>query len=266
MRSDSLICSKLPRAARLILLAALPCLAAVATPACSSGPQSFIVLTLQVHKDESASEITGVVDVVVDVQKGVPPTSQRRLTYDARVLTGGTLTLQKDSTDRTLSVSFSGDESGTITFGVTAVNAQGCIVGRGVGSGDIRKGGSVGVTVPMTAAFDCNPDGGTPDGSGLFPGCDPVHPGTPDGGATMCAPSQTCQVNCTTMRNECTMGGTGAPGTICQSNLDCEPGTQCFDYSSTGCGVKVCLRFCDTKSDCNAFGASGQGLVGIFCV
>jgi hypothetical protein len=81
----------------------------------------------------------------------------------------------------------------------------------------------------------------------------------------MCGASQTCQVNCITMRNECTAGGTGAPGTVCQNNLDCQPGTQCFDYSGSGCGVKVCLRFCDTNNQCSSFGASGSGSVGSVC-
>ena len=30
-------------------------------------------------------------------------------------------------------------------------------------------------------------------------------------------------------------GGTGAPGTACNTNADCQPGTQCFNYTSTGC-------------------------------
>jgi hypothetical protein len=235
--------------------------------ACSSGPKSFIVLKLQVAETETVSEISGVTDVLVNVQKDTPPgTTTSPLRYDATILDGGSLTLQKNSVDRTLSVSFANEEGGTITFFVSALDAQGCVIGSGTASRDIRKGGSAEVDVPMVSKFDCNPDGGAPDGStGLFPGCDPVRPSTTDGGATMCTATQTCQVNCTTMRNECTMGGTGEPGTLCQSNLDCKPGTQCFDYSGTGCGVKVCLRFCDTKSDCTAFGATGIGQVGSFC-
>ena len=82
-----------------------------------------------------------------------------------------------------------------------------------------------------------------------FPGCDPVPP--------TCATGQTCQINCTTSQGECTAGGTGGPGTPCTTNKDCAPGSQCFDYGSTGCDVKVCLRFCDTDALCSTGGADG---------
>jgi hypothetical protein len=90
-----------------------------------------------------------------------------------------------------------------------------------------------------------------------------------DGGVLACTPTQTCQVDCTPpnnapARNECVPGGTGAPGTVCTTNADCQPGTQCFNYASTGCNVKLCLRFCNTSADCAAFGAGGGG-PGSFC-
>jgi len=81
----------------------------------------------------------------------------------------------------------------------------------------------------------------------------------------MCTPTQTCQVNCTTQKTECTKGGAGAPGALCASNADCEPGTQCFDYSGLGCtGVKACLRFCSSNATCAAVADGGTG-PGSFC-
>jgi hypothetical protein len=65
-------------------------------------------------------------------------------------------------------------------------------------------------------------------------------------------------------RNECIAGGTGGPGAVCTTNADCMPGTQCFNYTNTGCSVHVCLRFCNGNADCAAFGASGGG-PGSFC-
>jgi hypothetical protein len=51
---------------------------------------------------------------------------------------------------------------------------------------------------------------------------------------------------------ECTAGGTHAAGQPCASNKDCAPGTQCFNYASTGCNVKICLRFCNGDDGCAA--------------
>jgi hypothetical protein len=190
------------------------------------------------------------------------------LTFDARILDGGSLTLQKGSQDRTLSVSFSGEESGEILFDVAAHDAQGCQIASGTVTEVIRRGGTVQKTVPMKLVMICNPDGGSPDGSdggGSFPGCDPVKPaggGAP--GTIACSSDQTCQVNCTSQRNECVLGGSAPPGSTCLSNLDCQPGSQCFDYSSTGCGVKVCLRFCSSKADCSQ-SLGGGGGPGSFC-
>jgi hypothetical protein len=228
---------------------------------CSS-PQSFIVLNLRVASNDLATEIAGVTDVVVTVNKALaPPSSARTLSYDARKVDGGSLTLTKTA-DNTLSVSFSGDENGTATFQVSVLDAQHCVIGMGAGSQQIRKGGSIAVEVPLASMHDCSADGGAPvDGGpgGTFPGCDPVIPGTRDAGVTTCSPVQTCQVNCGLRRNECIMGGTGAPGATCATNADCQPGSQCFDYTATGCGTKVCLRFCGSNAECVAVGAGGGG-------
>jgi hypothetical protein len=235
---------------------------ALALASACSNPQSFIVLNLHVATNDIATEIPGVTEVVVTVSKVVAPTaSPRILSYDASVVDGGSLTLTKEG-DRTLSVSFSGDESGTMAFAVSVLDQQRCVVGMGEATQQIRKGASTEVAVAMVSMHDCSTDGGVPpDGGpgGTLPGCDPVSPATRDAGVTTCTAVQTCQINCTARRNECIMGGSGAPGAICQTNADCQPGTQCFDYTSTGCGTKVCLRFCGSDVDCAAIGAGGGG-------
>jgi hypothetical protein len=75
----------------------------------------------------------------------------------------------------------------------------------------------------------------------------------------MCPAGDTCQIDCTKGKGECTPGGTGGPGAPCTTNMDCAPGSQCFDYSATGCGVKICLRFCNEDSQCPASGSTDGG-------
>ncbi len=231
----------------------------VFTGACSS-PQSFIVLNLHLADGDLATEIAGITSVSVVVREVIPIHSPRTLTYDATVLDGGSLTVTKDG-DRTLSISFSGAETGAIMFDVFAFDAGPCIVGMGTATNQIRKGGAIELKVAMTSAHDCSTDGGVPDaGTGaMFAGCLPVSPATRDAGVMTCSAIQTCQVNCAAQRNECIMGGTNPPGSPCMTNADCQPGTQCFDYSGTGCATKVCLRFCGGTPDCVAFGNGGGG-------
>jgi len=229
--------------------------------ACSESPVSFVVLSLQ---SATATPIPGVDKIRVSVAKG--QTQMRVLTYDGKGATIDQVTMN------TLSVGFSSGESGLITFDVDVMNAAGCTVGHGTTSKDIAVGAVATATVALAAGTICVPDGGAPDSGGpeggVLPGCDPVNPSSTSAG-TMCTATQTCQVNCmpasgASPRNECTMGGSGAPGATCNSNADCQPGTQCFNYAVTGCATKVCLRFCNTNQDCAAFGAGGGG-PGSFC-
>jgi len=76
----------------------------------------------------------------------------------------------------------------------------------------------------------------------------------------------TCQVNCRTKLAECTAAGSGAPGSTCQMNSDCTPGTQCFDYSGTGCNVKLCLRFCNSAAQCTQPGPEAGVTPGSVCM
>jgi hypothetical protein len=203
------------------------------------------VLTLQAH---NPPPINGVTDVVVTAFKGT--TLMKALTYTP----AAPFDLAQTSTNETLSVSFTDGVVGTVTLEVEARNAAGCTIGLGVVDANIKKGGRVDVTVPLDAENDCSHlDGGGGDGAagGTFPGCDPVPP--------TCAAGDTCQVNCSTSRAECTLGGTGAPGTACLHNSDCSPGSQCFDYSLTGCPVQLCLRFCDSAAQCAPASDGGVG-------
>lgn len=232
------------RAATRVLSAAV----AAASLGCSS-PQSFVILLLE----SSAAPITGVEQVQVVVSKTAG--QSKTLTYPA-----GDLVILPDAgvtTMGTLSVSFSGDETGDVTFNVTALGAQGCLRGTGTAFITIKKGATVESIVQLAPGPACNVDGGAADAASgkVFPGCDPARP--------VCSGTQTCQINCTSMVNACTTGGTGGPWAPCQTNADCAAGSQCFDYSSLGCNTKICLPFCDDDSDCR--GASDAGGPGSFC-
>lgn len=253
MRSDR---TRIASRARRLGLAA-----AAFVAACSSSP-SYIVVNLEV----TGGPLVGVASVVVHVSKGT--THMKTLTYSAGKLDGEIPSELPD----VLSVELDGDHTGMVTVLVEAKNAAGCTIGRGQAPAEIRKGSRAEADVTLSRVNECPTDGGTdggtdgpddPDG-GILPGCNPLDPGSADVGA-MCAPNQTCQINCGTTqnprpRNECTMAGNGAPGAFCPNmNMDCRPGTQCFDYASLGCNVKVCLKFCDEKSDCADVGAGGNG-------
>jgi hypothetical protein len=226
-----------------------------------SEPESFIVLSL---RTATPTPIINVANIEVIVSKGT--TRMRTLTYAAH----GMEINQTDS--RTLSVGLSGSETGTVSFAVNALNSLGCAVGTGpgsveTGSVEIKKGNVAYLTVSLTASTACsNVDAGVPEvpEGGTLPGCDPVNPQSTATGVITCMATQTCQVDClppmnAAPRNECIAGGTGGPGSVCNTNADCMPGTQCFNYTNTGCAVKVCLRFCNGSADCAAFGASGGG-------
>jgi hypothetical protein len=232
------------------------------TGACS-GPESFIVLRL---RSMTATPISGIADIRVKVSKGT--TELRTLVYRAP---NDGMTIEQ-AVDKSLSVEFSSGETGNIDFVVDALNSAGCSIGHGLAAQEIKRGGVAFVDVALAAAMDCSlADGGVPDApeGGVLPGCDPVNPQSTAAGVTTCAATQTCQVDCAPpmnapARNECTAGGAGAAGTVCNTNADCQPGTQCFNYTSIGCAVKLCLRFCNTDGECAAFGAGGGG-PGSFC-
>jgi hypothetical protein len=211
-------------------------------------PKSFIVLNL---KATSATEISDVTEVVVTVDQA--PKFTATLTYDVK----GPPLVINDANTNDLSVSFTGARSGPVMIGVVVKNkASGCVLGTADGiSVSIREGDIIGVGVGLAAAPACTTaDGGTPDGqpeTDAFPGCDPAAP--------MCQAGETCQVNCVKNAGECTPGGNGGPGAPCKTNMDCAPGSQCFDYTMTGCAVKICLRFCNADDICQPAGHADGG-------
>jgi hypothetical protein len=235
--------------------------AAAFVAACSSSP-SYIVLKLE----RAGGPIVGVTSLVVHVSKGT--TEMATLTYPAAKLEGGVTQTLPD----VLSVELDGGHTGIVTLVVEAKNASACTIGRGQTTAEIRKGSRVDATIALTVVNECPTDGGTDGGtdapddpdSGILSGCDPLDPSSADAGA-MCAANQTCQINCGTTqnprpRNECTLAGNGAAGALCPNmNMDCRPGSQCFDYAGLGCNVKVCLKFCDSNADCADVGAGGGG-------
>jgi hypothetical protein len=238
-----------PGARALVFVVFLACLAS-AGAACSK-PKSYMVLTL---RSSDTAPIAGVTEVVVTVSQ--TPSFSETLTYVSKtpfVVNGGG---DNGVRQGDLSVSFTGGHSGLVTLTVKVLDASGCVLGvRSDLGATIRQGDTASVFVGLEPQNSCAAptDGGVVDAGGggdVFPGCDPVPP-------TTCGQGQTCQIDCKTRMGECTDGGTGAPGAACATNADCAPGSQCFDYTATGCPVKICLRFCNGDNGCQATGNSG---------
>jgi hypothetical protein len=242
MRSDT----KAAFAGRVRALGAAVVIAGLA--GCSS-PQSFVVLVLE----SSAQPIVSVDHFTVVVTLGTAET--QTLTYPA-----GDLSLIADANvnQGTLSVSFSGNQSGDATFAITAYDPRGCAIGTGTALVTIRKGATNESIVPLAPETRCTGDAGAPDlapGSS-FPGCDL--------GSLSCPATQSCQVNCADRSNVCASAGSVPTGGTCSVDAGCAVGSQCFGYGNLGCSnVQICLRYCNADSDC-ASGGSGIG-PGSFC-
>jgi hypothetical protein len=219
---------------------------------CSS-PQSYIVLLLE----SSSTPITNVSQITVVVSQGM--TEMQTLTYPASNLG---LVIKGDANAAadlgTLSVSFSGNQGGDIKFMVTALDARGCAIGSGAALISIIKGATNEGIVFLAPEEKCTGDAGAPDlppDSG-FPGCEPS--------GLSCPAAESCQIDCQARSNICAAAGTSTAGGSCTSTTGCAAGSQCFDYSSVGCGTQLCLRFCATDADCAALGDGGVG-PGSFC-
>jgi len=248
-------------------LAALVLSAGASTVACSS-PHSFVVLNLELAP--ASPHISGIQSIRVEVTQGTA--SIQDLSYPAPGLVIDALAPTGDdggATDadggagspKTLSVEFSNGVKGTVSFDVSAIDGSGCTIGHGRADVAIRRGAVAQGIIAFVPRHDCTGDGGAMDGGGddgaTFAGCDPTSPSS--GPGLLCPAGQLCQVDCPNQKTDCVPGGTGAPGSLCTTNADCAPGSQCFDYGSTGCAAKVCLQFCHTAADCAAFGAGGGG-------
>ncbi len=228
-----------------------PILLAAAALGCSS-PQSYIVLLLA----SSSTPIANIAQVTVVVSQGT--TEMETLTYKAGDLA---IVNNSDAGVRagTLSVSFSGNQSGDIKFMVTALDIRGCAIGGGAALISIIKGATNEGIVFLTPEESCTGDAGAPDQppGTPFPGCDPT--------GLSCPATQSCQIDCQTRSNVCATAGSNVAGSACPGMTGCVAGSQCFDYSSLGCvGTQLCLRFCTTDGDCAASGDGGVG-PGSFC-
>jgi hypothetical protein len=235
---------------------ALPALLALG--ACSK-PKSYIVLSL---RSASSSPIMDVVEVDVKAaQPLMPPFSfEQSLTYVTKDRKPYTIPAANDiqPVENDLSLSFAGARAGNVLLDVTVKSGSGCVLGQLDSAPALIRQGGIGSDIVFLkpSLTGCGiPDAGTdavppPESDAGFTGCDPVTP------LSTCAPGETCQVNCTLRQGQCTMGGTGGPGSLCKTNADCAPGSQCFDYSMTGagCPVKVCLRYCNDDQGCSSGG------------
>jgi hypothetical protein len=217
---------------------------------CSS-PQSYIVLVLQ---SSAPSPIANIAQISVVVSQGT--TEMQTLIYPAANL--AVVNGDANANMGTLSVGFSGNQAGDIKFTVTALDGRGCAIGSGGSLINIIKGATNEGIVFLAPERLCAGDAGAPDvpPGTPFPGCDPT--------GLSCPATQSCQVDCHTLSNVCATSGSNAAGGSCSSTAGCLAGSQCFDYSSLGCGVQLCLRFCATDGDCAAFGDGGVG-PGSFC-
>ena len=219
---------------------------------CSS-PQSFVVLVLE--SSAPSSPIVGVAQITVVVSQGT--VEMKTLTYPAGNLS---IISDADANIGTLSIGFSGTETGDVKFQVTALDARGCAIGTGTAIVTIRKGGINEAIFPLNPGDRCPGDAGAPDlapGS-TFPGCDPAS-------LLACPTPESCQIDCTNRSNICAVAGQSGPGGSCANNVGCAVGSQCFDYSTLGCtAAQLCLRLCSGDGDCAAAGDGGVG-PGSFC-
>jgi hypothetical protein len=216
-----------------------------------SNPQSYIVLLLA----SSATPIANIAQITVVVSQGAG--EAQTLTYPANHLV---VINNSDAgvAEGTLSVSFSGNQTGDVKFMVTALDIRGCAVGSGAALISIIKGATNEGIVFLAPEESCTGDAGAPDlpPGTPFPGCDPT--------GLSCPATQSCQIDCQTRSNVCATAGNNAAGSACSGAVGCVAGSQCFDYSMLGCGTQLCLRFCATDSDCASFGDGGVG-PGSFC-
>lgn len=227
------------RAARMMALAAL----LLSLPACNDHSYALVsVLT------ESGS-VSGVAQFRVVVHSGA---DQDVLSYPRQPTANLTL---DDKHAVTFSVEFDSSRSGDATFEVEPRDRSGVSLGKGSAAATLAKEGVVSVTVRVSLA-------------GLL--CSPYAP------ATTCGAGATCGLVCEQgmpAAGICYPAGSGKPGEVCASNSDCAPGSQCFDFSTAGCPVKTCLRFCDhddaacdeTDAYCNVPIACGTGAPFLAC-
>ncbi len=156
----------------------------------------------------------------------------------------------------TLSVSFSGDETGDVDFEVTALDARGCLRGTGTAIITIRRGR------PSRGPFGWRQEPTAQRSTAARP----TAAGRPSPAAIPRVRSARAArpARSTARRRERLHHGRhGRAGALASTNADCAPGSQCFDYAR-GLRHQVCLRFCDNDSDCRSAADGGVG-PGSFC-
>jgi hypothetical protein len=153
----------------------------------------------------------------------------------------------------TFSVEFPAAYEGTTTIEVELVTQDGHPRGYGKSTAAITRGRIARIEIRVVPGAVRPEHVGEPDGgtSGLL--CDPYGP------AVACGAERTCGVLCSQdapAASMCYLAGTGAPGSACAGNGDCQPGAQCFAFSALGCAVKTCLKFCNhDDAQCGEQGA-----------
>jgi len=223
-----------PRSRFALILGLVATTMALTIGVLSCSHDSYLVVLL---KSPVGTTLTGVTKVVVNVKdaSGLPMVT--------RTFPGKDVTIDA-TTGQRFSLSFSPDRSGQVILSINVTAAGGCSVGGGAAV--ISKGDVAYAAVTLSAPTACalTPGDAGVDGKNTFAGCDPAV-------ANSCGPNQTCSIDCANKIGACVPGGTKGPGTVCASNSDCMPGTQCFDY---GCAAptKVCLKFCANEADCSA--------------
>jgi hypothetical protein len=214
---------------------------AAGTLGCSS-PESFVALVLE----STSTPIMGVDQITVTVTQAA---ETKTLTYPAPNLTF----VDAGASVGTLSNGFSGSQSGDVRFDVAAFHGS-CTAATGAVIVTIRRGATVEAPVQLMPYTTCPGDAGAPDlppDSG-FPGCDP--------NTDSCSPGLTCEVSCQHQANVCVLTGTSPPGSRCGPDGGCAAGSECFDYSTLGCPVEICLRLCGDDTTCTPLaGSVGPG-------
>lgn len=149
----------------------------------------------------------------------------------------------------TFSVQFSASRGGQATFALEALDVNGATLGYGRSESVIAKGKVFRATVFIEIGA-VRPQAEI-DAGALA--CDPYQP------ALACGTGRTCGLLCNPGEpaiGMCYAAGAGQPGTVCDKNDDCLPGSQCFAFQATGCSVMTCLRFCNhDDSACGEQGA-----------
>src|SRR5690349_18252999 len=112
--------------------------AALVLGAACSDPPSFIVLSLRTATPTP-------IDNVGQIQVKAVGSRTRTLVYDGRGMS------INQTEERTLSVGFSHNETGSVTFTVDLLNNVGCPIGTGMVTQDIKKGSWVTAIVSITA-------------------------------------------------------------------------------------------------------------------